>query len=124
VHRNRSGHGAPDGVEILAVGGDVDIDRGLRLVQVERQLGEIRAGLDGLVLRTVEPCLGVVEPVAARIVTAGQNGPQGDQSLQDDDRLGRQDEQIRNPVTAIGEVEKEGGVQQDTDGGDQHQHHQ
>ena len=124
VHRDCGGHGGADLVQFLAVGGDVDVDRHLDLVQVHRQLRQVGARRDVLVLRTVEPGLRVVEPVAPRVVTAGQNRPQRDQRLQDDDRLGRQHHQVRDPVAAIGEVEQEGGVEQHTDGGDQHQHHQ
>ena len=124
VHRDCGGHGGADLVQFLTVGGDVDIDRHLGLVQVHRKLREIRARLDVLVLRTVEPGLRIVEAISTRVVTTGKNGPQGEQRLQDDDGLGRQHDQVRNPVTAIGEVEEEGRVEQDTDGGDQHQHHQ
>ena len=106
VHGHRGRQGAPDDVRALAVRGDVDVDRDFTITQVEGQFRQIGTGRDLLVVGPVEARLCVVEPVAAGIVPAGQNRPQRQQHLEDDDRLGGQDHQIGNPIPPVVEVEQ------------------
>jgi len=107
VHGQCGGDRAANGVQVLAVGGDVDVDLGYLVQQMNWQrtlVAAIRAGLvvgAGLVGRPVETGLRVVEAVSAGIVSARQNRPQREQHLEDDHCLGGDDDQVGNPVATI-----------------------
>ena len=123
--RQRRGDGTADHVEVLAVGGDEDVDRGLLVVDPHRP--PARAGLQSLgrdLPGIEEAALGLVVGEVAGVVPAGEDGPQGEQRLRDQERLGGDDEGERQEVAVVGRPEDERRVGQHTDRGQQDQHHQ
>ena len=125
LHRPHCGNSCPDHVDVLAVGGDEHVHGGRLVAQVQGPpLWSVRQAIlgNGSGVHEARPRLVEVEfPGVAR---PGQNRPHGQQRLEDQDRLGQDDQRIWQPVSSTGRVQQERRVGEDADGGDQHQHHE
>jgi len=117
-------HGGCDGtahrLDRLAVDRDEHIHGGAPRVKRQRPALRIRVGRVGVHLLAR-----LVKGVGAWIRLAGEDGPHREQRVEYEDRLGGDDEKVREEVASVRRREKKHRVGQDSDGRDDHEegHH-
>jgi len=115
AHRDGGAHRLADGLDVLAVHRDEDVDDDRCARQVHRVIAVARA--------RHEPRGRVVEDVVARVARSGQDRPHRQQRLCDEDRLGGDDHRVGQQVAPVRGIQQEPRVGQDADRPDQHQQH-
>ena len=119
----RTGRAFDDGGR-FPVRGDKDVHRGPPAVDLHPDRGPLQLIIQVKVRRVEQLALGFVEVVPAGILCRGEGGPQGQQDLEHHKGFTGDHHDVRQRVPGVGRVEQEGGIQQDTEDGQQDQHGQ
>ena len=121
-HGQRCSDGPADGAQVLTEDGDEHVDVNPAPVEEQRPGRRIVGDAQvNVAPRIVEMALRLVECIGRPFVVAGEHRPHAHEAEEYEDEFGRQHEQPREHVAAVVDLQKKGGVNDDTNGGQDRQ---